>query len=134
MKYPPAMRTMTSAIRPLACLLAGLACGHALGQDAGQHEGLTLHGAAMRTIAERQTPLLEPRLSLYADTRPGLRLAGTTALPAHAPRIGLELSLAPSPTLGVARGTLLRTKLSEGTYLSLRLRRHSIGVVLRSEF
>jgi len=122
-----------SIIRPLAFLLAGLACGHALGQEVGHPERLSLHGVAMRTLAEEHTPA-EPRLRLYLDTRPGLRLGSPTALPERPPRIGLEFKLAPTPTLGLAHGTLLRTKLSEGTHLSLRVRRHGVGVVLRSEF
>jgi len=124
---------MTITIRPLALLLACLACGHALGQDVAHPERLSLYGVAMRTIAEEHTPV-EPRLRLYLEPRASLRLGSPAALPERAPRIGLEFKLAPTPALSVANGTLLRTKLSEGTHLSLRVRRHGVSVVLRSEF
>ena len=124
---------MTITIRRLSLLLAGLVCGHAMGQEIGNRERLSLHGVAMRTLAEEHTSA-EPRLRLYLDTRPGLRLGSPTALPERPPRIGLEFKLAPTPKLGLANGTLLRTKLSEGTHLSLRVRRHGVAVMLRSEF
>jgi hypothetical protein len=123
---------MITIIRAFAFLLGGLACGHALSQEVANHERLSLHGVAMRTIAEQQTPA-EPRLRLYLDTRPGLRFGSPTALPERAPRVGVEFKVAPNP-LAVAHGSLLRTKLSESTSLSLRVRRHGVGVVLRSEF
>jgi hypothetical protein len=124
---------MTVTLRPLSLLLAGLVCGHAMGQEVGTRERLSLHGVAVRAIAEDQTPA-EARLRLYLDTRPGLRFGSLTALPERAPRIGVEFKLAPNPVLAVAHGSLLRTKLSESTNLSLRVRRHGVAVVLRSEF
>jgi hypothetical protein len=124
---------MTITIRPLSFLLAGMVCGHAMSQEVGNRERVSLHGVAMRTVAEDQTPA-EARLRLYLDTRPGLGFGRPTALLERAPRIGVEFKLAPSPALSFAHGTLLRTKLSESTNLSLRLRRHGVGVVLRSEF
>ena len=101
---------MRIARQTVACVVAGLAWGHALAQTA------------------------EPPLRLYLDTRPGLRLGHPSGLPEREPRIGVEFKLAPTPVHGVAKGTLLRTKLSEGTHLSLRVRRHGVAVVLRSEF
>jgi hypothetical protein len=124
---------MTTIIRSLGFLFAGLACGHALSHDAGNPERLSLHGVALRTIAEQQTQP-EARLRLYLDTRAGPRFEALRALPERTPRIGLEFKLAREPALAAAQGTLLRTKLSESTNLSLRVRRHSVGMVLRSEF
>jgi len=124
---------MTVIMHALAFLLAGVACGHALSQEVGDRERLSLHGVAVRTIAEQQAPL-EPRLRLYLEPRAGLRFGMQTALPERAPRIGVEFKLAPNPALVVAQGTLLRTKLSESTNLSLRVRRHGVAMVLRSEF
>jgi hypothetical protein len=123
---------MTITIRPLSLMLAGLACGHAMGQGIGNGERLSLHGVAMRAIAEEPAPV-ESRLRLSLDARPSL-LGIPTGLPQRAPRIGVELKLAPNPALVVAQGTLLRAELSQSTHLSLRVRRHSVGVVLRSEF
>lgn len=122
---------MTS--RPLCLLLAGLACGHAIGQDLGNQESVSLRGVATRTIAEERATL-EPRLRLYVDARPGLRFDGRSALPERAPRIGIEFTLAPRPAPSLALGTLLHTKLSESTHLSLRVRHDGFGVMLRSEF
>ncbi len=87
----------------------------------------------MRTIAEQQTPP-EPRLRLYVDRQPGQRFGEQSAMPERASRIGVEYKLAPNPALLVAQGALLRTNLSESTSLSVRVRRHGVGVVLRSEF
>jgi hypothetical protein len=126
---------MTSTLRAVAFALAGLACGHALADDADADapEKPSLHAAAIRTISAHHTPA-EPPLRLYLDARPGVRFGNPTALPERAPRIGVEFKLAPTPTAGIAKGTLLRKKLSEGTHLSLRVRRHGVAVVLRSEF
>jgi hypothetical protein len=71
---------------------------------------------------------------MYLDTRPGLRFGAPSAWPERAPRIGLEFKMAPTPALAVAQGALLRTRLRESTHLSLRVRHHGVGVVLRSEF
>ena len=122
---------MTS--RSLCLLLAGLAYGHAIGQDLGNQESVSLRGVAMRTIAEERTPL-DPRLRLYVDARPDLRFDGQSALPERAPRIGIEFTLVPRPAPGLALGTLLHTKLSKNTQLSLRVRHDGFGVMLRSEF
>jgi len=123
---------MTTIIRALAFALAALSSGQAPGQEADKPERLSLHGVATQTIAAQQAPV-EPRLRLYLDTRRGLPFSGQNALPDRAPRVGVEFSLAPNPALAVAGG-LLHTKLSESTNLSVRVRRHGVGVVLRSEF
>ena len=124
---------MTTIIRALAFALAALSCGQAPGQEADKAERLSLHGVATRTIAAQQAPPVEPRLRLFLDTRRGLPFSGQNALPDRAPRVGVEFSLAPNPALAVAGG-LLHTKLSESTNVSVRVRRHGVGVVLRSEF
>ncbi len=129
-------RTMTTVgRRALACGLAGLAWGHALGHDAGSSDKPSLHAAALRSMSSQT--MVEPPLRLYADTPAGLRL-GSPASPIvvgeRAPRIGLEFKVAPSQVHGIAKGTLLRKQLSEGTHVSLRVRRHGVAVVLRSEF
>jgi hypothetical protein len=124
--------TYETILRPLGVLLAGLACGHALGQDVGTHESASLRGMAVRTVAELHVPL-EPR-RVYGDTHAGLRFGGQSALPERAPRIGVAFAAAPAPALGLDRGALLRAKLSESTQLSLRAHHRGLGVVLRSEF
>ena len=124
---------MIVTVRSIGVLLGSLVCGHAMGQDVGNHESLLLHGVAMRMIAEEQTPL-QPRLRLYVDTRSGMRFGGLSALPERAPRIAVEFKLAPSLALVAVHGTLLRTNLSESTHLSLRVRRHGVGIALGSEF
>jgi len=124
---------MTNTFRPLAFVLAVLACGHALGQEGGHPEKLSLYGVAMRTMASEHAPL-QRSLRLYDDSSSALRLGSPSALPTRTPRIGVELNLVPAPSLALANGTLLRTRLSEGTHLSLRVRRHGVSVVLRSEF
>lgn len=99
-------------IAPL--LLAALACGQAIGQQV-------------------EAPA-EPRLRLYVESRPELRLGGPIPWPEPAPRIGIEFKLAPGFMPGIAKGTLLRTTLSERTHLSLRAYRGGIGVMLSSQF
>lgn len=95
-------------------LLAALACGQAIGQQI-------------------EAPP-EPRLRLYVETRPDLRLGGPIPRPEPAPRIGVELKLVPGFVPGIAKGTLLRTTLSESTHLSLRAYRGGLGVMLSSQF
>jgi len=124
--------TYETILRPLGVLLTGLACGHALGQDLGNHESASLRGVAVRTVAEQHAPM-EPR-RVYGDTHAGLRFGGQSALPERAPRVGVEFAAAPAPAFGFDRGTLLHTKLSESTQLSLRAHHRGLGVVLRSEF
>jgi hypothetical protein len=114
-------------------LLAALVCGQAIAQKIGSQEALSLRGVALRAITEEQTPLA-PRLRLYVDMRPDLRFGGPIPRPEPAPRIGVELKLAPGFAPGIANGTLLRTTLSESTHLSLRARRGGLGVMLSSQF
>jgi hypothetical protein len=116
-----------------ACLLACFTAGHALGSDTEAPEGATLHAAAMRTLSSQYAPG-EPPLRLYLDSSWGSRIGTPAGIGGPAPRIGLEFKLAPSPAHGLAKGQLLRTKLSENTHVSLRVRRHGVAVVLRSEF
>jgi hypothetical protein len=101
-------------MNPLApALLAALACGQAIGQQI-------------------ETPP-ELRLRLYAE-RADLRWSGPIPRPEPAPRIGIELKLAPSFAPGLTRGTLLRAALNGSTHLSLRAYRGGLGVMLNSEY
>lgn len=95
-------------------LLAALACGQAIGQSIDA--------------------LPEPRLRLYVEARPGLRLGGPLPRAELAARIGVELKLAPGYLPGIAKGTLLRATLGESTHLSLRVYRGGLGVMLSSQF
>lgn len=129
------LRVMTiiceTTTRPLSVLLAGLVCGHALGQDLGNHESVPLRGMVSRMVAEQRAP---QELRLYGDAHPDLRFGWRSAPPGRAPRIGLEFAAAPDSVLGLDRGTLLRAKLSETSQLSLHAHRRGLSVLLRTEF
>jgi hypothetical protein len=106
----------------VAGLAAAFGVGPALAQDSDP-------GPGWRELLNRSQLTLEA-----APERP--------QWPQYGPppsQIGLRLDLKlqsanPLAPMGLARGTLLRTQLSDSSTLSLRVRGRRIGLILRAEF